>query len=400
MPWLHSPGKHGTSMRILHIIDTLDPAAGGPSESVRRILASYAAMGHHGEVVTLNDPAAPFLRELDFTVHALGPVGTTYGANPRLIPWLRANRQRFDGAVVHGLWTFTGYATWKSFADKLPYVVFPHGMLDPYFKRASRLKHMKKWVYWLAAQYWILQGAHRVLFTAKAEARLAEQSFWLHSWKPIVVPYGASGPTGDAESYRSAFFAHCPAVAGKPYLLYLSRIHPKKGCDLLIDAFAQIAVSAPGLHLVMAGPDQVGWVPELQARAAAAGIADRVHWPGMLRGDLKWGAYFGCEAFVLPSHQENFGIVVAEALACGKPALLADKVNIAEDIQAAGAALVEPDTAEGTLNLLRAWFRTPLAERERMASNAISCFRAHYDMRENAKAIIRIFEEITQEAPR
>ena len=103
---------------------------------------------------------------------------------------------------------------------------------------------------------------------------------------------------------------------------------------------------------------------------------------------------------MLPSHQENFGIVVAEALACGKPALLADKVNIAEDIQAAGAALVEPDTAEGTLNLLRAWFRTPLAERERMASNAISCFRAHYDMRENAKAIIRIFEEITQEAPR
>ncbi|MDR3734497.1 MAG: glycosyltransferase [Acidobacteriaceae bacterium] len=387
-------------MRILHVIDTLDPAAGGPAESVRRILASYTAMGHSGEVVTLDDPDAPFLRELQFTVHPLGPRGSTYGANPQLIPWLRTNRQRFDGAVVHGLWTFTGYAAWKSFAGKLPYVVFPHGMLDPYFKRASRLKHMKKWIYWLTAQFWILRAAHRVLFTAGAEARLAEQSFWLHSWKPTVVPYGASGPTGDPAIYRDAFFAQYPALAGKPYLLYLSRIHPKKGCDLLIDAFAQIAAAAPDLQLVIAGPDQINWVPELQARAAAAGIADRVHWPGMLRGDLKWGAYFGCEAFVLPSHQENFGIVVAEALACGKPALLADKVNIAEDIQAAGAAFVQLDTAEGTLNLLTAWIQTPAAEREQMSANALDCFRAHYDMRENAKAIIRIFEEITREARR
>ncbi|HEY0308573.1 MAG TPA: glycosyltransferase [Acidobacteriaceae bacterium] len=387
-------------MRILHVIDTLDPAAGGPAESVRRILASYTDMGHSGEVVTLDDPTAPFLHELQFPVHPLGPVSTTYGANPRLIPWLRANRQRFDGAVSHGLWTFNGYATWKAFAGKLPYLIFPHGMLDPYFKHADRLKHLKKWIYWLVAQYWILRAAHRVLFTATAEARLAKQSFWLHSWKPTVVPYGASGPTGDPDTYRAAFFAQYPTLAGKPYLLYLSRIHPKKGCDLLIDAFAQIANSAPGLQLVIAGPDQVGWVAKLQARAAAVGIADRVHWPGMLRGDLKWGAYFGSEAFILPSHQENFGIVVAEALACGKPALLADKVNIAEDIKAAGAAFVEPDTADGTLNLLNAWLQTSPAERERMSANALACFHAHYDMRENAKATIHIFEEITQGAQR
>jgi len=385
-------------MRILHSIDTLDPAAGGPSESIRRILASYPAMGHAGEVVSLDDPSAPFLRELNFTVHALGPRGSTYGANPRLIPWLKENRTRFDGAVSHGLWTFNGYATWKAFAAKLPYVVFPHGMLDPYFKRAFPLKHMKKWVYWLTAQYWILRAAHRVLFTSTAEAELAKQSFWLHRWNAQVVPYGASGPEGDPTAYKNAFFAHCPSVANKPYLLFLGRIHPKKGCDLLVDAFARIAAQAPDLQLVIAGPDQVNWRAELEARAAAAGIADRLHWPGMIRGDLKWGAYYGCEAFVLPSHQENFGISVAEALACGKLVLLADKVNIAEDVKAAGAAFVEPDTAAGTLRLLEAWLHTTPAEREQMAANALACFRARYDMRENAKAIIHIFEDVTKEA--
>ena len=385
-------------MRILHIIDTLDPASGGPAESIRRILASYPAMGHSGEVVTLDEPDAAFLRELNFTVHALGPRGSTYGANPRLIPWLKENRARFDGAVSHGLWTFNGYATWKAFAGKLPYCIFPHGMLDPYFKRAFPMKHAKKWLYWMTAQYWILCRAHRVLFTSIAEAELAKQSFWLHRWKPQVVPYGASGPEGDPEAYRHAFFTHCPGVAGKPYLLFLGRIHPKKGCDLLVDAFAKIASQVPDLQLVFAGPDQINWRAELEAKAAATGIADRLHWPGMIRGDLKWGAYYGCEAFVLPSHQENFGISVAEALACSKPVLLADKVNIAADIQAAGAAFVEPDTAEGTLRLLQAWLRTTPAERAHMAANALVCFRARYDMRENAKAIIHIFEDVTKEA--
>jgi len=384
-------------MRILHLIDTLDPAAGGPAESIRRIVASYPSMGHVGEVVCQDVPGAPYLDGLPFTVHPLGPRSSTFGRNPRLIPWLCTNRSRFQGAVVHGLWTYSGYAAWRAFGGRVPYAVFPHGMLDPYFKRAFPAKHAKKWLYWLAAQYWVLRGAERVLFTSAAEAELAKQSFWLHRWNPQVVPYGATAPDGDPEQYRSAFFAHCPAVADKPYLLYLSRIHPKKGCDLLLNAFTRIAPHAPDLQLVFAGPDQIGWQPELAAMAERAGIAHRVHWPGMLRGDLKWGAYYGCQAFVLPSHQENFGIVVAEALACSKPVLLADKVNIAEDVRRAGAALVEPDTAAGTLHLLERWLATPPVTRGQMSAAALTCFRSNYDMKENAKSIIRIFEDVARQ---
>lgn len=379
-------------MRILHVIGTVNPAAGGPSQAVR-VLMSCAALGYIGEAVSFDEPDAPYVKGLGFPVHALGPVKTIYGFEPRLRPWIRANRHRFDGVVVNGLWVYCGLATRRALrGTDTPYMVFTHGMLDPYFKRAFPLKHMKKWLYWLLAEYWNLRSAYRVLFTSEAEKRLAEQSFWLHRWNPYVVPYGATGPVGDPEAMMQAFFAHCPEVKGKRYLLFLGRIHRKKGCDMLIDAFAKVAGDDPGLHLVMAGPDPQQWSIELKATAAKAGIGERTHWPGMITDDAKWGAFFGCEAFILPSHQENFGIAVAEALACGKPVLLADKVNIAEEIADDGAGLMEPDTPEGTLALLRRWLATTPEERERMATQAERSFHQRYDMRETAKTIIRLFE--------
>lgn len=379
-------------MRILHVMGTLNPTAGGPSQSVR-VLMSYASIGYIGEVVTLDDPEATFLKNIGFPVHALGPVGSTYGFNTRLMPWIKANRHRFDGIVVNGLWQYCGLAARRALSGTTtPYLVFTHGMLDPYFKHAFPLKHLKKWPYWLLAEYSILRGAYRVLFTSEAEKRLAEESFWLHRWNPYVVPYGANGPAGDAETLMQAFFEKCPQAKGKRYLLFLGRIHRKKGCDMLIDAFAKIAADDPELNLVMAGPDQQQWSVELQQTAAKAGIASRIHWPGMVTGDAKWGAFYGAEAFILPSHQENFGIAVAESLACGRPVLLADKVNIAEDIAADGAGFMEPDTPEGTLNLLQRWIDTSPQQREQMAEQSHRTFHLRYDMQETAKTIIQLFE--------
>lgn len=379
-------------MRILHIMGTLNPAAGGPSQSVR-VLMSYASIGYIGEVVTLDDPEAPYLKDIGFPVHALGPAGTTYGFNKRLGPWIKANRHRFDGVVVNGLWQYCGLAARRALAGtSTPYLVFTHGMLDPYFKHAFPLKHLKKWPYWLLAEYWVLRGAYRVLFTSEAEKRLAEESFWLHQWNPYVVPYGAKGPTGDPEAVQEIFFERCPDVKGRRYLLFLGRIHRKKGCDMLIDAFAKVAATDPELNLVMAGPDQQHWSGELQQTAAKAGIASRIHWPGMITGDAKWGAFYGAEAFILPSHQENFGIAVAEAMACGTPVLLSDKVNIAEEIAADGAGLMELDTLEGTLKLLQRWIGTSEHDRRQMAELAQRSFHVRYDMQQTAKTIIQLFE--------
>jgi glycosyltransferase involved in cell wall biosynthesis len=378
-------------MRILHVIPTLDPATGGPSEVVR-VLLSHGPAGYHQEVVTLDAPAAPFLREIPFTVHGLGPRLSVYGRNPRLIPWLTANRSRFDGVIVHGMWQYTGYAVWRSMAGRVPYMVFPHGMLDPYFKHAFPTKHLKKWVYWLAAEYWVLRGASRVLFTNQVEAGLATQSFWLHRWNACVTPFGTIPPTGDPALQREAFFTACPTVRERRFLLFLGRIDRKKGCDLLIDAFVKLASADPDLNLVIAGPDPQNWRAQLLQGPGQSTVADRIHWPGMLTGDAKWGAFHTAEAFILPSHQENFGIAVAEALACSLPVLLSDKVNIAGEIADAGAGLVQPDTPAGTETLLASWIAMPPAQREAMAAKAHETFHRRYDMRENAKTVVRLFE--------
>ena len=381
-------------MKILHIIGTLNPTAGGPSESVR-VLLSFGPIGYTGEVVTLDGPGEEFYRDIPFPVHTLGPQTSTYGFNRKLYGWLRDNRHRFDGVVVNGLWQYCGLAAWLALRGKVPYVVFSHGMLDPYFKRAFPRKHLKKWIYWVLGEYWVLRGAYRVLFTTREESRLAEQSFWLHHWNGFVVPYGASRPPGDGELLRQAFLEKFPELQGKRFMLFLGRIHLKKGCDMLIQAFVKYAALDPGLHLVMAGPDQQSWSATLKQAVADAGLEDRVHWPGMINGNAKWGAFFAAEVFILPSHQENFGIAVAEALTCGLPVLLADKVNIASEIAEDKAGLMELDTQEGTDNLVRKWIQMPRAERDAMRRQTVLTFSARYDMAKNAATIIRLFENAT-----
>ena len=158
-----------------------------------------------------------------------------------------------------------------------------------------------------------------------------------------------------------------------------------------MEAFARVAPAHPDLDLVIAGPDEEGLRPELEAQAKRLGIASRVHWTGMLEGDLKWGAFHAAEAFVLPSHQENFGIAVVEALACGVPVLISDKVNIWPDIAHDEAGIVNADTAEGTYRSMAALLAMQPEERRRMISNGIACFRARYEMKRTAQALNDLF---------
>jgi glycosyltransferase involved in cell wall biosynthesis len=381
-------------MRILHIVGTISPAAGGPTEVIK-MLVRYAPAGVENELVTTDDPASPFLAELDFPVHALGATTKAWYC-PKLIPWLSANRDRFDGIIVHGLWEFTGLAV-RLAHGKVPYVVFPHGMLDPYFKRRFPAKHAKKWLYWLLAEYWVLRGAKRALFTTEVERDLAAQSFWLHRWTPMVTALGTEPPPADTDKLLAAFYERCPDLVGKRFLLFLGRIDPKKGCDLLINAFSQAAQLDPNsdLQLVMAGPSQPNYKNDLVTQGLLIGDISGVHWPGILLGDAKWGALAACEAFVLTSHQENFGIAVVEALASGKPVLISDQINIAPDIAADGCGLVEPDTLEGATRLLERWQALTPPEREAMSQRARATFATRYDMRRNTAAILNVFAKVS-----
>ena len=376
--------------RLLHVVASFAPAEGGTSEGLRTLAESGAGIAA-AEVVCLDDPEAPFLQGMTFPVHGLGPVRGSYRYTPRLQSWLEQNLERFDGVVIHGLWQHHSYGTYRVVVGRKPYVVFPHGMLDPYFKRAFPLKHVKKQVYWLAREYRVLRDSRAVCFTTPIERDTAQQTFWPQRWNPVVVSFGTLEPVGDPAVQREAFLNLFPGLRGRRFFLFLSRIHRKKGCDLILEAFGRLAETCTDLDVVIAGPDPEGLRPQLQARARVLGIEQRVHWTGMLAGEQKWGAFHAALAFVLPSHQENFGIAAVEALACGVPLLISDKVNIWPDILQDKAGIVNPDTAEGTFQSMVALLGMKPEERRKMVENGVTCFRTRYEMRRTAQALSDLF---------
>jgi glycosyltransferase involved in cell wall biosynthesis len=388
-------------VRILHVIRSANPAGGGPIEAVSRLGAEHQRAGRHVEIVTLDAPGTPCLDGLPIPAHALGPVTTKYGYTSRLVPWLREHAASYDVVVVNGIWQYPSLAVWRACRRRdVPYVVFPHGMLDPWFKQRYPLKHAKKWLYWPWAEYRVLRDAAAVLFTSQDEMRLATQSFWLHRWTPKVITYGTAPPPEGTEPQRAAFLGRFPQLADSRIVLFLGRLHEKKGCELLVNAFASLVSSVPGdrrpWHLVFAGPgEDSAYAQRLQALAAEGGVGDRVTFTGMLTGDAKWGAFRAAEVFALPSHQENFGVAMAEALACGVPVLLSDKVNTWREVTAAGAGFVAADDLEGTRRTLHDWMQLDEPRRDGMRDAARRCFARHFHISAVAEDIARTLEGLS-----
>lgn len=382
------------AMRYLHLISSLNPEGGGPAEGVLRLTEASIAQGHEVEIATLDAPDAAWPAHAPCAIHRLGPAQLgAYAYAPKLLSWLQHNAASYEAVVVHGLWQYQGLAAWRALhAAATPYFVFTHGMLDPWFKRTYPLKHLKKLLYWPWAEYRVLRDARAVLFTCEQERLLARRSFALYQAREAISTFGSPAPGGDPRQQRDAFLRAFPQLEGRRILLFLGRIHPKKGCDLLIEAFAQACADRPEVQLVMAGPDSAGWRDELKRRAETLGVR-QLTWTGMLSGDLKWGALRAADAFILPSHQENFGIAVTEALSCGVPVLISREVNIWREIDAANAGLTAEDTLAGTVSLLRHWLQLKPLARQRMSQNGLQLFRSRFHIDAAADALVQVLQQ-------
>jgi glycosyltransferase involved in cell wall biosynthesis len=152
---------------------------------------------------------------------------------------------------------------------------------------------------------------------------------------------------------------------------------------------------SPEWHLMIAGPDVVGWQKELNDRAAQLGFGSRITWTGMISGAMKWGALRAAKVFVLPSHQENFGIAVVEALAAGVPVLISNKVNIWREIEADEAGIVEQDTPEGTSRLLQSYLEMSDTQRAAMSRRAIECFERRFEIKKAAEALHAVLARVS-----
>ncbi len=292
-----------------------------------------------------------------------------------------------DIVHIHSLYLFhVWYAARVCRKHGVPYILRPHGTLDPFLWKRHRARKM---LLELAFQNRVIRGAAALHYTAEEEMRLAAP--YVHGAKGVVVPNGLDMAEFATLPAKGTFFAAHPELAGTKPVLFLSRINFKKGLDVLIPAFAKALAAEPALRLVIAGPDD-GYKAAAEAIAGLAGVADKIVWTGMLTGAAKRAAFVDCALFALPSWSENFGIAIVEAMACGAPVVISDRVNIWREIAGAGAGLVSPpdiDSVAAHILLLAA----DTSRAARMGTAGRRLVETHYDWARIAGDLERVYRE-------
>jgi glycosyltransferase involved in cell wall biosynthesis len=342
------PGDLGRPWRILHVMFSLDPARGGPPMIGVRLAASQAALGHQVALLSYLDPAraeaieraherVPGLARLER--HALPPpdrlellLGTA--ARRRL----RELLPRFDVVHLHEVWqTIYRVAGAECRRAGKPYLILLNGALGTWPLRQKRLKKKLAW----RLGYRRLVDSAAALHAGNEDERRELEPLRLQA-PSVIVPNGISLEDFEPLPARGSFLAGRPWLAGQRYLLFLGRLHHKKGLLILAAAFAELAPRFPDLHLVVAGPDD-GEREPFERAVAAAGLGARAHLVGPLYGTEKYAALVDSVCFCLPSHQEGFSVAILEALGCGVPVVISPGCHFPE-VAEAGAGFVVPQS--------------------------------------------------------
>ncbi|NQT15297.1 MAG: glycosyltransferase [Planctomycetes bacterium] len=307
-------------IRVCQVVASINRNTGGPALSVSRLAVSLAMQGVDSLLAALDygehGPSTATENVKVLSVPAKGMTRRLRGRCPAFRRELGALVR--DGVEVvhnHGLWMFPNlYARQAAVAAGVPLVISARGMTDEWSLSRSRLK---KVLAWRLHEKGNLAAARLFHATSGPEAA-SLRSLGLR--QPIaVIPNGVDLPEPATEPGRDVLERRFPALAGKRWLLFLSRLHPKKGVGELLSVWGQLAPRFPGWHLLIVGPDLDGYGDVARRDATTRGISDRVTFTGMLAGIEKECAFAHALLFVLPTHSENFGLVVAESLAYGVP---------------------------------------------------------------------------------
>lgn len=365
-------------------------AAGGPPVVVRRLVEGAQAEGWETEVITCPDYCEDGGKQLQADAGICVLPSKFSGLFGSGRAKLKNSIQSADLVHCHTLWSplVTGSA---ALARKLqtPYVVSPHGMLDPY---SLAQKKLKKRLYLEAFERQTIASASFVLLTAEKEQHLAELTFGPIT-NAAVVPLGADRLIEERNTLQDYFHTAHPDLLGKRVLLFMGRLHPKKRPDVLLDVMKAISDDFPDARLLFAGTGAEVYVSHLKDRARNLCLDNRVLFLGHLSGIAKASALAAADMFLLPSHQENFGIAVAEALHAGLPVILTRNVNIWQEIAEADAGIAVEDEdvvrtfSEATCSLL-----TNLDKLKAMSTNASLLAERYFTWERSSAMTLAIYE--------
>jgi glycosyltransferase involved in cell wall biosynthesis len=328
----------------------MHPSAGGPPVVVERLAELAAAYGWQARIITTalfcDDDGSDLAASLNDRIDA----AVLPADRPRALGLSsKAERAIGDGVRdadivhLHTLWHPLNTVARRACARHgRPYVLSPHGMLDPY---SLGVKSLRKRIYLELREKRNISDASCLIFTTPLEEELARKSLpWLGAGR--VIPLGADTPPSEArQGLADEFLSRFPVAHNRRRLIFLGRLHPKKGIERILDALPAVAEACPSVLLIVAGSGEASYLQSLSALVVRRGLGEHVLFTGMLHGPLKWGAYAASEMFLLPSHQENFAIAAAEAMHMGLPVILSDKVNLWPFVSEARGGIVLEDNA-------------------------------------------------------
>lgn len=325
-------------MRITHVIPYMHPAAGGPPVVVDRLSRELVARGHQVRVLTTDyfsrgqtawqteDP-----RPYEMEVY---PTRGGYCFGSKFRSAIRSDVRASDVVHVHTLWTYASLAAARAcVAAKTPFLVMPHGMLDPYSVKRG---WFKKQCYGRLVEWPLLRRASGMCYTHPEEQRLAAST--CHGLPPgHIVELGTESPPDCPRAeLRAEFLTRHQELRGRTVVLFLGRLHSKKGLDLLIPAFDAVRQQRPDAHLLLVGPGEPTYVQSIRDEVTRRGLDTAVTFTGVLYGRDKWAAMAASDLFILPSYQENFALAAVDAVRSGLPVLLSRRVNLWKDLVDAG----------------------------------------------------------------
>ncbi|MGB3267026.1 MAG: hormogonium polysaccharide biosynthesis glycosyltransferase HpsP [Microcoleus sp.] len=404
-------------MRIIQIIPSISLVYGGPSQMVLGLSAALASQGIDVTIITTNSNGdigqIPLDVPLNQPIQQNGYQIIYFRCSPfrrykfslSLLQWLNENARQFDLAHIHALFSpVTTLAATIARYHKLPYIMRPCGMLDPAdLQKKKRLKQ----IYGRLLERPNLAGAAAIHFTSKQEAEISER-FGLDCTGKMSVPQDLDG-TGKMPVPRdlviplgvtAGLFPKRLRESQVPIILFMSRIEPKKGLDLLIPALESILVSGIEFHFILAGsnPQDAGYETKIQEKIQNSSLEQSTTITGFVSGDSKVELLRKADLFVLPSYYENFGIAVAEAMAAGVAVAISDRIHIAADIQQAEAGWVGPLEVGAIANSIKSALLNP-QERQRRGLNGKEYAEKHYNWEAIARQTIDAYQRILSFIP-
>ncbi len=353
-------------MKVLHIIAEISRKRGGPTTALSGMLDITASHGVVSSVLCISAGAEEIALPEGTEIHRFPPsFPARFLRCKGAIQWLKKHHSEFDLILIHEIWPLLILEAGAFLAGtSTPYIVVAHNSLDPYDvqkKRALKivLGHtMVRKMLGTCRDVWGM--------TSRECERLI-----LYGTSPDVEVIPCAVPMTVSNGDGAAFRKELGITADERILLFLSRLDPKKGVDVLLGAFADLRESHPGLRLVIAGGGDGSRAGELQQLANDLALGDKAIFAGFVAGQRKADAFASASLFVLPSRYESFGIAVVEAMHAGVPVLVSDQVFLSDEIAAAGAGAICKPQIESVTAQIAELLNNPALCAERAARGKI-----------------------------